>query len=78
MNQFDRELDTTGLNCPMPVMRTKKALLDLDPGQVLHIISTDPATTEDIPELLGTTGDCILDSREDGGKFHFYIRKVDR
>jgi len=76
MADFDQELDTSGLNCPMPVMKTKKTLKGLDSGQVLHVIATDPASAEDIPDLLDTTGDSMLESRQEGGSYHFYIRKA--
>lgn len=75
MSDFDQELDTSGLNCPMPVMKTKKALKGMDSGQVLHVIATDPASAEDIPDLLDTTGDSMLETRQDGGTYHFFIKK---
>lgn len=76
MVDFDQELDTSGLNCPMPVMKTKKTLKGMDAGKVLHVIATDPASAEDIPDLLDTTGDSILETSQDGGSYHFYIRKA--
>ncbi len=45
--QFDRELDTRGLNCPLPILRTKKALNELQSGQVLKVVSTDPGSVKD-------------------------------
>ena len=75
MPDFNQELDTSGLNCPMPVMKTKKALKGMDAGQVLHLIATDPATNEDIPGLVEELGCEIQESGEDGGKYYFYIRK---
>jgi len=75
MAHFDRELDTSGLNCPMPVMQTKKALKNLTAGQILHLIATDPGTRDDIPGLVDQLGCAIQSSEQDGGKYHFYIRK---
>jgi len=72
---FDQELDTSGLSCPMPVMKTKKALKKLDSGQVLHLIATDPATGDDIPGLVEEMASSIEAANEDDGKYHFYIRK---
>ncbi|VAW78498.1 hypothetical protein MNBD_GAMMA15-578 [hydrothermal vent metagenome] len=72
---FDQELDTSGLTCPMPVMKTKKALKKLETGQVLHLITTDPATGDDIPGLVDQMGSSIEEANEDGGKYHFYIKK---
>jgi tRNA 2-thiouridine synthesizing protein A len=75
MPTFDIELDTSGLNCPMPVMKTKKMLQSLTAGQVLHLLATDIGTKSDIPALVNKTGDQIVETSEEGGKFHFYIRK---
>lgn len=76
MPTFDKELDTTGLNCPMPVMKCKKMLQSLTAGQVLHLLATDPGTRSDIPLLVGKTGDQLVETSEEGGKIHFYIRKA--
>ena len=76
MPAFDKELDTSGLTCPMPIMRTKKLLQTLSSGQVLHLMATDPGTKSDIPALVGKTGDRIIETKEEGGKIHFYIKKA--
>lgn len=76
MPTFDIELDTSGLNCPMPVMKTKKMLQSLTAGQVLHLLATDIGTKSDIPALVNKTGDQIVETSEEGGKFHFYIKKA--
>ena len=75
MPTFDKELDATGLTCPMPIMKTKKMLQTLSAGQVLHLIATDPGTKSDIPALLGKTGDQMIESSVADKTFHFYIRK---
>ena len=75
MPKFDSELDTSGLSCPLPVMRAKKVLKDMAAGQVLHLIATDPASTDDVPALVQQMN-CKLDSsNKDGGAYHFYIKK---
>ena len=51
MANFDQELDASGLNCPLPILRAKKALNSLDAGQVLHIIATDPGSVKDFEEI---------------------------
>jgi tRNA 2-thiouridine synthesizing protein A len=76
MPTFDIELDTSGLNCPMPVMKTKKMLQSLTAGQVLHLLATDIGTKSDIPALVNKTGDQIVETSEEGGKIHFYIKKA--
>jgi len=75
MQTFDKELDASGLTCPMPVMKCKKTLQTLAAGQVLHLMATDPGTKSDIPALVSKTGDQILETSEEGGKYHFYIKK---
>lgn len=76
MPTFDKELDTSGLNCPMPIMKTKKMLQSLSTGQVLHLLATDPGTRSDIPALISKTGDQLIETSEEGGKIHFYIKKA--
>lgn len=76
MTNFDRELDATGLHCPMPALRSKKTLDSMTSGEVLHIISTDPASKNDIPSFAKTTRNELLEAREEDGKFHYYIRKT--
>lgn len=76
MTNFDRELDASGLHCPMPALRSKKTLDSMASGEVLHIISTDPASKNDIPSFAKTTRNELLEAREEDGKFHYYIRKT--
>ncbi len=76
MPKFDKELDASGLTCPMPVMKAKKMLQSLTSGQVLHLIATDPGTKSDIPALVGKTGDQIIETSEQDKTLHFYIKKA--
>lgn len=75
MADFDQELDACGLNCPLPILRAKKSLSSLDSGQVLHIIATDPGSVKDFEAFAKQTGNELLNSNEDGGKFHFLVKK---
>ena len=75
MAEFDQELDACGLNCPLPILRAKKALSGMDSGKVLHIIATDPGSVKDFEAFAKQTGNDLLDSNEDGGKFFFRIQK---
>jgi len=59
----------------MPVMKTRKALRGMESGQVLHLISTDSGTNDDIPGLVEEIGASIVDSNEDSGTYHIYIKK---
>lgn len=75
MANFDQELDASGLNCPLPILRAKKALTSLDAGQVLHIIATDPGSVKDFEAFAKQTGNELTESREEGGKFYFLMKK---
>jgi tRNA 2-thiouridine synthesizing protein A len=76
MADFDQELDASGLNCPLPILRAKKSLATLSAGQVLHIISTDPGSVKDFEAFCKQTGNELIDSKDEGGKFLFLIKKV--
>jgi tRNA 2-thiouridine synthesizing protein A len=75
MADFDEELDASGLNCPLPILRAKKTLASLDSGKVLHIIATDPGAVKDFEAFAKQTGNELMESKEEGGKFHFLIKK---
>ena len=75
MADFDQELDARGLNCPLPILRAKKALNDLGDGQVLRIMATDPGSVKDFEAFAQQTGNTLLESTEDKGEFHFLLRK---
>lgn len=75
MAEFDQELDASGLNCPLPILRAKKTLNGMQAGQVLHVIATDPGSVKDFDAFAKQTGNELMESREEGGKFHFLIRK---
>jgi tRNA 2-thiouridine synthesizing protein A len=76
MADFDRELDASGLNCPLPILRAKKTLADMESGQVLHIIATDPGSVKDFEAFAKQTGNELMSSGEEGGKFTFLIKKA--
>lgn len=75
MNQFDQELDARGLNCPLPILRAKKAIASLAAGKVLKIMASDPGSVKDFESFCKQTGHELLDSNEAGGEFEFLIRK---
>ena len=75
MSEFDQELDACGLNCPLPILRAKKSLSSMESGKVLHIIATDPGSVKDFEAFSKQTGNELLDSNEEGGKFYFRIKK---
>ncbi|MFN7753771.1 MAG: sulfurtransferase TusA family protein [Pseudomonadota bacterium] len=72
---YDREIDTRGLNCPLPILRTKKALNELVSGQVLRVVATDPGAMRDFQAFSRQTGHALLQSAETGGEYVFLLRK---
>ena len=75
MSDFDKELDTSGLNCPLPIIKAKKEINSMDAGQVLHVISTDPGAVMDFESFASQTGNEILSSDSMDNKFFFMIKK---
>jgi tRNA 2-thiouridine synthesizing protein A len=75
MANFDEELDASGLNCPLPILRAKKALNTMESGKVLHIIATDPGSVKDFEAFAKQTGNELMESKEAGGKYEFLIKK---
>jgi len=73
---FHDELDAKGLNCPLPILRAKKAVNKLDTGQVLKIVATDPGSVKDFEAFCNQTGHKLLESTEESGAFIFYIQKA--
>ena len=72
---FDKELDARGLNCPLPILRAKKALADMTAGQVLRITSTDPGSVKDFAAFAKQTGNELLSSAENNKEFEFYMKR---
>jgi tRNA 2-thiouridine synthesizing protein A len=72
---FDKDLDTRGLNCPLPILRAKKALADMTTGQVLRIVATDPGSVKDFQAFSKQTGNDLLSQSEAGKEFTFFMKK---
>ena len=72
---FDKELDTRGMNCPLPILKTKKALADMTPGQVLRVISTDAGSVKDMQAFANQTGNALVSSSEEKGEYIFMMQK---
>ena len=72
----DVVLDCSGLACPMPIIKTKKAMDGLEPGQVLQMISTDPGSTSDMEAWTNRTGNELVSAEQDGDKYIFMVRKA--
>lgn len=75
MSEYDLELDTSGLNCPLPVLKARKALSTMETGQRLHLIATDTGAKMDIPAFTKMTGNVLVDTSEQDGKLHFVLEK---
>lgn len=72
---FTKELDARGLNCPLPILRTKKALADLRSGDVLKVLATDPGSVKDFQSFSKQTGHELVSHSEENREFTFYMRK---
>lgn len=71
----DKILDASGLKCPLPVLKARRAMKEVAPGGVLEVRATDPGAVDDFAAFCRTTGDSLLDSRHEGEIFIFTIRK---
>ena len=76
MEQKPFELDTSGLNCPLPVLKLRKKLKLMSPGQEIVVIATDPGSVKDFESFCNQTGDELLESKENEDKFIYRIRKA--
>ena len=72
---FDLELDTRGLSCPLPILKTKKSLNELTSGQVLKIVATDPGAVKDMQAFAKQTGHALLSAEEQNKTFVFFMKK---
>jgi tRNA 2-thiouridine synthesizing protein A len=73
---FNKEFDASGLACPLPIVKTKKALQDMASGQVLRVISTDPGSVCDMAAFAEQTGNDLLEQGSENSKFVFYLKKA--
>jgi len=76
---FDNQVDASGLSCPLPILRAKKALATMSTGQILRVLATDPGSVKDFEAFARQTGNELITSGEvDGGAFEFILRRADR
>jgi tRNA 2-thiouridine synthesizing protein A len=73
--QFNKELDARGLNCPLPILKTKKALADMDTGEILRVTATDPGSVRDFKAFSKQTGNELLTHVESSREFEYYIKR---
>ena len=72
----DQVLDAKGLNCPLPILKAKKALKTLEAGKILEVLSTDPGSVADFAAFCRTTGNQLVEQNEEGGVWTYLIRKT--
>ena len=72
---FDKELDARGMNCPLPILKTKKSLNDMTTGQVLKIVSTDCGSVKDMQAFATQTGNTLVSQTELKGEYVFFMKK---
>ncbi len=75
MSEVNQELDARGLNCPLPILRAKKAIAGMAEGEVLKILATDPGSVKDFEAFCKQTGNELLQSQSAGDGFEFLIRR---
>lgn len=73
--EFHQELDARGLNCPLPILKAKKALAELQSGEVLRIMATDPGSVRDFQAFCKQTGNALLSHVQMGREFVFLMRR---
>ncbi len=75
MNEVDKELDVTGLNCPMPLLKAKKAINEMAGGQKIKVLATDPGSVRDFEVFAKQSGHQLLDSGLIDGVYYYYLQK---
>lgn len=72
---FDKEYDASGLSCPLPILKTKKALAEMASGQVLKVTATDCGAVKDMQAFADQTGNTLLSTAEEKGAYIFFMKK---
>ena len=72
---FDKKLDASGLNCPLPILRTKRSLNNMASGQVLKVVATDPGSVKDFQAFAKQTGNDLLSSETANNEFIFFMKR---
>jgi TusA-related sulfurtransferase len=72
---IQKEIDTRGLNCPLPILKAKKALSDMKSGDVLKVLATDPGSMRDFQAFARQTGNELIEQSKDQDEFIHYLRR---
>ncbi len=75
MTTIDKELDTRGLNCPLPILKAKKALAEMASGQLLKVVATDPGSTRDFQAFAKQTGNELVEQQTAGADFIHVLKR---
>jgi tRNA 2-thiouridine synthesizing protein A len=75
MSEVHKEVDARGLNCPLPILRTKKALNEMATGEMLRVLATDPASQRDFQAFSKQTGNALVDSSFAEGVYTYLLRR---
>ena len=70
-----KEIDTRGMNCPLPILKAKKALSDMNSGEVLKVVATDPSSTRDFQAFARQTGNELVEQSAHGGEYVHFLRR---
>jgi tRNA 2-thiouridine synthesizing protein A len=73
--EFQKDLDARGLNCPLPILKAKKALAEMATGEVLRIVATDSGSVRDFQAFAKQTGNALLAHSQDNGEYTFFMRR---
>jgi tRNA 2-thiouridine synthesizing protein A len=73
--QVHKEIDTRGLNCPLPILKAKKALADMTSGQVLKVVATDPGSVRDFQAFARQTGNELIEQHSGEAEFVHFLRR---
>jgi tRNA 2-thiouridine synthesizing protein A len=73
--QYDRELDVKGLNCPLPILRTKKTLAEMQSGQTLRVLATDPGSVKDFQAFARQTGNELVSSGQTDNVYEYVLKR---
>ena len=73
--EFHKELDARGLNCPLPILKAKKALAEMASGEILRVIATDPGSVRDFQAFAKQTGNALVGQSENNQEFTFFMRR---
>jgi tRNA 2-thiouridine synthesizing protein A len=73
--EFHKELDARGLNCPLPILKAKKALAEMSSGEILRVIATDPGSVRDFQAFAKQTGNDLVGQNEENKEFTFFMKR---